>query len=329
MPPKSTRSTSRSSRRKAVSSLSVEQLAEDWFRAGRARDLSRHTLISRRVAIRAFTRFLESDERSTRVAEITRGDVEDFLVDQRARGAPGTVFLRFTVLRSFFNWLVDEEELDHSPMRGIKAPKTTEEPPTILSRHEVEALLKTCAGRSFWDRRDRAIFLLMIDTGMRLHEVAQLQLETVDMDAQTLRILGKGKRGRAPRFGEVAAAALAAYKRARARLVVEHPRYAGVTAFWLGKRGALGTTGIYQMVARRAKQAGIAGVHPHLFRHGFANDWLAAGGQEGDLAALAGWTPGSRMLYRYAAAQREDRARDAHKRLSPADRLAGREKPRH
>src|SRR6185312_12221355 len=153
MSPKSTRS-ARSSRRKVVSSLTVEQLAEDWFRAGRARNLSRHTLISRRAAIRAFARFLAAAERPTRVAEMTRGDVEEFLVDQRARGAPGTALLRFAVLRSFFNWCVEEEELDSSPMRGIKAPKVPEESPMVLSRDEVEALLKTCSGRSFWDRRD-------------------------------------------------------------------------------------------------------------------------------------------------------------------------------
>jgi integrase len=78
--------------------------------------------------------------------------------------------------------------------------------------------------------------------------------------------------------------------------------------------------GISQAVARRAAEAGLGALNVHRFRHTFAHQWLAQGGQEGDLMHLAGWRSRS-MLSRYAASAAADRARQAYASLSPGDRL--------
>lgn len=294
---------------------------ESWLRAQAAMDRSRNTLTLRRFVLRAFTAWLREQGVSERVAELTRADVEEYLIDLRRDYADNTVWTYHTTLAAFFNWCVREEELDYSPMARLPKPKVADAPPDFLTPDEVRAMLRTCASKSFMDRRDRAILLLLIDTGMRCHEVAALQLDAIDWTAGTVTFVGKGKRPRTPHFDKAASDALDAYKRARTRYVAEHPHLAPSQAFWLGRRGALTSRGVYELVKRRARMAGLDGVHPHLFRHGFANDWLAGGGTEGDLARLAGWTPGSRVLHRYGAAQAEERAREAHKRLSPANRL--------
>jgi integrase len=85
-------------------------------------------------------------------------------------------------------------------------------------------------------------------------------------------------------------------------------------------KGHLSTGGLRQMLERRCDQAGIARIHPHMFRHHFAHSWLIQAGAESELMALTGWKSRA-MLSRYAAATVAERAAESHRRLSPGDRL--------
>jgi site-specific recombinase XerD len=200
-------------------------------------------------------------------------------------------------------------------MVGLRPPKVPVEPVAVLDEATLSRLLASMHSRSFDDRRDTAIVRLFLDTGMRSSELASLSVTDIDLDQDVAVVLGKGRRPRACPFGDRTGQAIERYLRERSK-----HRLARNNALWLGARGVMTDNGIRQMLRRRAKQAGLDHLHPHMFRHTFAHRWLSEGGQEQDLMRLAGWQS-REMLGRYGASAADQRAREAHKRMSLGDRL--------
>jgi site-specific recombinase XerD len=256
----------------------------------------------------------------TEVANIRREHVEAFLEDLLMERSAATANNRYRGLVAFFTWLDDEGEIDSSPVAKMKPPRIPEQPVPVPSTKDIQAILKGCAGNTFADRRDTAIIRLFADSGIRLAELANLQLDgedgpDLDLDVGVVRVLGKGRRFRTASFGTRTTKAIDRYLRARA----QHPDH-DLPWLWIGTRGRMTTSGIRQMIWRRSDDAGVPRMHPHSFRHFFSDAFLRAGGQESDLMALNGWSS-SEMVRRYAASNRASRAREAHKRFAPGDRL--------
>jgi len=296
---------------KPVPLLDLPMLLDSWRVHLAAERKAPATIKSYADGVVGYLRWCEANDRPP---VIDRAGVNGFVAGLLAAGAePATARSRQLGLRRFTAWLTVEGEQDTDPLLGLKAPKLDTKVVEPLTDVQLKALLKACTGGTdLRERRDEAIVRLMVETGARAGEVAQLDLADVDVTGGTA-IVRRGK-GRVVPFGPQTARALDRYLRVRRTHRLSH-----TTQLWLGDRGkAFSYDALHKTLGYRAALAGIEGFHPHKLRHTAAHRWLAAGGSEGGLMAVAGWTRPD-MLQRYTRAQASNRAADEARRLNLGD----------
>jgi len=232
----------------------------------------------------------------------------------RKPACQSTVNRYYRALNTFFSWLKCEELIPDNPVAHLKTPKLERKVVQAINPKEIELLLNQCSQKTYLGCRNRAILMMLLDTGMRVSELANLNLDDVDMGSGSILIKhGKGGKQRLVRIGSRARKALWKY--------VTVYRRSNCDRLFLNRSGeSLDSTGIKLMIRRLGKKTGISGVHVHRLRHTFAISYLRNGGDIFTLKYLLGHSS-LNMVQDYLGSLSADDARQAHERFSPLDNL--------
>jgi integrase/recombinase XerC len=215
------------------------------------------------------------------LGKLTARELRRFLARLHGRGLSGRSLARIlSSWRAFYRFMQERDAtIKDNPCVGLKPPRSARKLPAVLSPDEAVRLVQI-EGTDTLALRDRALFELAYSSGLRLAELAGLDLDRVDLDGGEVRVWGKGAKERIVPLGSAARAAIRAWLPARAALPRPDPK-----ALFLGRSGArISPRAIERRLADWAVRQGlIQHVHPHMLRHSFASHGLQS---SGDLRAV-------------------------------------------
>jgi integrase/recombinase XerC len=242
-------------------------------------DFSPHTCRAIRNDLRKFARwFTEANQEPFTVKRVTLRDVVDFrnCLSRDKRQAVASVNRALVLIRRFFDWLVNQGRLETNPAKQVKELRRQPLAPKGLDRAEVRRLLREIELRQ--DVRANAIFSLMLYTGCRVSDLVNLELADLMIGERNGTVVfrhGKGNKQRSVPLPLTARKALQVYLESRPLV--------GLAVF-IGERGAMTADGIRSLCQKYSALIGVR-LHPHLFRHTMAKQFLA--GNSNDLVSLA------------------------------------------
>jgi site-specific recombinase XerD len=287
---------------------SVKQASEEFLRACEADGFSAATISWYRSLLSVF-----AEQHGHRLlATISTSDMRAYLISLKERYAsPDTLSAHNRALHRFWSWCVEEYEVSN-PMRSIRYPRKPEPKPKAIDADDVAAMFRSC-GDDPAGVRNRALLAFLWDTGCRAGGLLGLKVEDVQLDQRRALVTEKGRRTRVIVFTSFTADLLTSW-------------YAiGKPSEWVfynmdtqAQLTASGLRGILKRIAHRAHVTGR--VNPHSFRHGFAREYLDAGGDMNTLSKLMGHRDVSTTLAHYIYFTAKEVALK-HEQLSPVRKL--------
>lgn len=237
-----------------------------------------------------YDRLTKEIDKDTPIGSISTKDVRLFLSGLMDDGlSKNTVAIHYRNLGVFFNWLVEENFLEISPLEPIDEPKTPDKYPKVLDEEEVATLLETEKKRSnTWaGYRNYVMLLVFIDTGVRLKEFRNAKIEDLDLENRTLKVHGKGAKDRKVSFGPKTAKHLHRWLRKRENV----ERVWDDTIFISQNGDKLKTRNVQRLITRIQKRAGLEDkqVSPHVLRHTSATLAVQNGLDTFSLKRQFGW----------------------------------------
>ena len=290
-----------------------DPLAEEFLRyLGIERNASLRTLKAYRQALTAFRA-----ENKTPWKKCTVDDFRDYLFAIMKRGqARSYVRLQFSALRTLYQFLAARKGLRRNPVREVQLPKIEKKLPLVLTRQQIEELLaapsrvaKNRAAPVWMPLRDVAIMELFYSSGLRLSELAALDVADVDLFTESIRVLGKGRKERVCPVGLPALEAISRYR--ATGNVHSGPLFINKA------RGRISTRSIWLILKRYLRHTSIPiSISPHKLRHSFATHLLDRGADLRSVQALLGHASlSTTQIYTHVTVERLKKAyADAHPR---------------
>jgi site-specific recombinase XerD len=292
---------------------SRDPLAEAFFTyLETERNASPRTLIAYRHALRRFRARVSKPWK-----KYTADDFRNHLFGVMKSGeARSYIRLQFAALRSFFRFLVERKGLVRDPLREVQLPKLEKKLPLVLTRKQIEELLsaplrvpKQQAAPEWMPVRDVAIMEVFYSSGLRLSELAGLNVDDLDVYTESVRVLGKGRK---ERVCPVGAPAIEAVMRYRTLANVQNG------PLFINKlRRRISVRSIWLVLKRYLHHTSIPiALSPHKLRHSFATHMLDAGADLRSVQALLGHVSlSTTQIYTHVTVERLKKAyADAHPR---------------
>ncbi len=240
------------------------------------RNASTYTIRNYTTDLLDYFSFLKSRKIDS-LHEVDKQVIRDYLSHLLDQGfVKVSIARKLSAIRSFYRYLMREEIVATSPVADTSSPKLDKRLPGFLSQKEVLELLNAPDSSTPQGQRDRALLELLYASGLRVSELVNLDIDKVNLDANEIRVRGKGSRERVVLMGKPAAAAILTYiSQGRTRLLGRK----GTPALFVNRSGRrLVERRVQKIVEKYSAAAGInRRVHPHMLRHSFATHLLDGG----------------------------------------------------
>lgn len=226
--------------------------------------------------IKGFFRFLR-DKRIDSLEEVDRSVIRDYLTYLTGQGlVKASIARKLSAIRSLYRYMVREQIITADPLRDTASPKLDKRLPEFLTREEVSRLLSAPDTSTPGGQRDAALMEMLYASGLRVSELASLDLDKVDIGSREIRVLGKGSKERMVLIGEPAMRALKRYMEDGRKHLQGAKRNKAVFLNHAG--GRLSERSVQSLLLRYSLRAEIGRkVHPHMLRHTFATHMLDGG----------------------------------------------------
>ncbi len=242
------------------------------------KNLSSQSIDAYQRDLTRYRSYLEESLGVSSVKAINHSQVRQYIRTLSSLGlAPATITRIFSSIRSFHNWLVEENHASENPMDVMNAPKIPKKLPKVLSIQEIDSILENIETQTHLGKRDLAVLEILYSCGLRVSECCDLKLSDILDDLEMLRIIGKGKKERFVPVGKKGLERLNTYLiHARTHFIRKNPNE---TIVFLSRNGKpLTRMMIWNILKKWVQVSGIEKpVSPHTFRHSFATHLLEGG----------------------------------------------------